>query len=192
MMQKDFPTIGCCGLDCGLCPAYYADGASKCPGCFGPNFSTKRRSCGVITCCAKGHGLEVCALCGDFPCEKFSWRLDSSVDSVLTYKNLRSNIKLIQQEGLEEFLQQQERRITLLDRMLRDFNDGRSRSPFCVAATLLPIDALEQILSGMDGEIASDNFDPSNKKALAKELKRRLNDFAAENGIDLKLRRKST
>jgi hypothetical protein len=25
------PTIGCCGIDCGLCPRYYTDGPSRCP-----------------------------------------------------------------------------------------------------------------------------------------------------------------
>jgi hypothetical protein len=33
---KKYPTIGVCGLDCGLCPRYYTIGPSRCPGCAGP------------------------------------------------------------------------------------------------------------------------------------------------------------
>src|SRR4030043_2461389 len=68
---KEYPTIGVCGLDCGLCPRYYTQGTSRCPGCGGPDFFNKHPSCSFITCCVKKKNLEVCAECSDFPCSKF-------------------------------------------------------------------------------------------------------------------------
>jgi hypothetical protein len=68
---KKYPTIAVCGLDCGLCPRYYTEGPSRCPGCAGPGFFDKHPSCSFITCCVKKKGLEVCAECADFPCAKF-------------------------------------------------------------------------------------------------------------------------
>ena len=67
---KDFPTIACCGLDCGLCPVYYTKGPSKCPGCCGLDFFNKHPSCSIITCCVKEHKFETCAECDEFPCSK--------------------------------------------------------------------------------------------------------------------------
>jgi len=32
---KIYNTIGCCGIDCGLCPRFYTKGDSVCPGCGG-------------------------------------------------------------------------------------------------------------------------------------------------------------
>ena len=68
---KTYPTIGCCGLDCGLCPRFYTVGHSRCPGCAGPDFFNKHPSCSFITCCVKKKNLEVCAECSEFPCPKF-------------------------------------------------------------------------------------------------------------------------
>ena len=53
-LEKKYPTIGCCGIDCGLCPRYYTEGKSRCPGCFGPQFmDIMGQSCSFITCCVK-------------------------------------------------------------------------------------------------------------------------------------------
>jgi len=35
---KKNETIGCCGIDCGLCPRFHTKGDSVCPGCGGENF----------------------------------------------------------------------------------------------------------------------------------------------------------
>lgn len=40
-MTKKIYTLGCCGLDCGLCPRFYTEGSSRCPGCCGENFEKK-------------------------------------------------------------------------------------------------------------------------------------------------------
>jgi hypothetical protein len=70
-LTKKYPTIGVCGLDCGLCPRYYTVGSSRCPGCGGPDFLNKHPSCSFITCCVKKKNHEVCAECSEFQCSKF-------------------------------------------------------------------------------------------------------------------------
>lgn len=68
---KKYETIGCCGIDCGLCPRFHTKGESGCPGCGGLNFKDKHPSCGFLTCCVIKNELEVCSDCNDYPCKRF-------------------------------------------------------------------------------------------------------------------------
>ena len=187
---KNYPTISCCGLDCGLCPRYYIEGSSKCPGCCGPNFFNKHPTCSFITCCVKKKKLEVCAQCNEFPCSKLEKNFTSKYDSFLTYKNVQSNLMFIQKNGIEAFIKQQKKRINLLETMLKDFNDGRSKSFFCIAATLLPITDLEKSLNQTEEKITTDKVKLDDIKTKSKILKGFLNSFTAKKGIELKLRKK--
>jgi len=190
---KKYPILGCCGLDCGLCPRYYTVGSSRCPGCAGPDFFGKHPSCGHITCCVKKKRREVCAQCDEFPCSKFAFWLDKLTleDSFLTHQKIKSNLYFIKEQGLERFLEQQNKRIKLLERMLRDFDDGRSRSFYCIATALLPVTELEALLGEAERKIKMDGVKSDDTKSKAKILKELLNGFAAKGGVELKLRRKS-
>ena len=109
---KKYPTVACCGLDCGLCPMYYTKGPSKCPGCCGPDFINKHPSCSIITCCVKKSKFETCAECSEFPCSKINkW---DKYDSFISHKVSLSNLEIIKDKGIEQFLTQQKRRIELL------------------------------------------------------------------------------
>ena len=170
-LVRSHPTLGCCGLDCGLCPRYHTAGSSKCPGCCGPNFFNKHPSCSFITCCVKKKNIEVCAQCDEFPCSKLEKNLKPKRDSFLTYKNVKSNLLLIQKNGIEPFLEQQQQRINLLEIMLKDFNDGRSKSYFCIATTLLPIEDLEKSLENTKQKIEIDLILDDDYKNKSKILK---------------------
>ena len=189
---KMYPTIGCCGLDCGLCPRYYTVGSSKCPGCCGPDFFNKHPSCSYITCCVKKKNLEVCAQCDEFPCSKFeSWLVGGGeYDSFLTHKKAHPNLIFMGEHGLEKFIEQQRKRIRLLERMLTNFDDGRSKSFYCIAATLLPITDLETSLNEAEQKIKADKIRLDDFKTKSKILKEILNNFAVKEGIELKLRKK--
>ena len=189
---KAHPTLGCCGLDCGLCPRYYTVGSSRCPGCAGPDFFNKHPSCSYITCCVKKKGFEVCAQCDEFPCSKFASWLDKwrQEDSFLTHRKIKPNLDFIREHGLEKFLEQQRKRMGLLEKMLESFDDGRSRSSYCIAATLLPVEAVETSLSEAERRIRADKVKADDGKARARILKGFLEDFAAEVGAELKLRKK--
>jgi len=189
---KNYPTIGCCGLDCGLCSRYYTVGSSRCPGCCGPDFFNKHPSCSYITCCVKIRKLEVCARCEEFPCAKFaSWLTDGEeYDSFLTYKRAHRNLVFIRNHGVEKFIEQQDKRIKLLETIIKDFDDGRSKSFYCIAATLLPLKDIEAALNETEQKIKAEKAGLDGLKNRSQILKRFLNDFAAQEGIELKLRKK--
>lgn len=189
---KTYLTIGCCGLDCGLCPRYYTVSGSKCPGCCGPDFFNKHPSCSYITCCVKKRNLEVCAQCDEFPCSKFkSWLVSGGeYDSFITHKKANDNLRFIRKHGIERFIEQQRTRIKLLETMLKDLDDGRSRSFYCIAATLLPIIDLEKSLKEAKHKIEANKIMSNDIKTKSKILKEFLNNFAAKEGIELKLRKK--
>jgi len=176
---RKYPTIGVCGLDCGLCPRYYTQGASRCPGCGGPDFFSKHPSCSFITCCVKKKQLEVCAECADFPCSKFKtdeeYQQLKESSSYPSYKVVMLNLDFIKEHGISEFIDQQKKRIRLLERMINDFDDGRSRSFFCRAACLRDLTGLESALSEAIQKIKTDKIKKDNKKVKAKILKEILN-----------------
>ena len=145
MALKNHPTIGCCGIDCGLCPRYYTDGSSCCPGCGGERFDQKRPSCGIITCCVKKKGLEVCGECGDYPCDRFD-KFTGCGDSFVSHQKMLPNHEIIKEKGLNAFLEQQAKRIVFLETALREHNDGRSKNFYCIAAALLSLDGLNHAL----------------------------------------------
>jgi hypothetical protein len=185
---KAFPTIGCCGIDCGLCPRYHTAGSSRCPGCAGPDFFEKHPSCGHITCCVKKRELEVCSQCDEFPCSKFeSW---ADGDSFVTHKRTLFNLDSIRREGLEGFVEQQGKRIGLLKTMLEEFDDGRSKSYYCIATALLPVTVLEESMRRAQERIKPDKAKSGDVKARAGILKGFLDDCAAKTGVELKLRHK--
>lgn len=185
---KKYPTIACCGLDCGLCPVYYTKGPSRCPGCCGPDFFNKHPSCSIITCCVKKHSFETCAECAEFPCSKINkW---DKRDSFISHRVSLLNLRLIKEEGIENFKTQQKKRVEILEDILENFNEGRSKSFFCIATALLPIEALEQALMKSNEQIKNEGIDLKDLKAKSKILKAFLNQYADKGEIELKLRRK--
>lgn len=165
--------IGCCGIDCVLCPRYYTEGSSRCPGCAGLDFHLKHPTCTFVTCCHKQRGLEVCAECPDFPCARFA-RETSDRDSFVTHRRVLPNQYAIQSGGLAKFLEQQQRRRAFLETALTRFNDGRSKNLYCLAAALLTPASLEDTLA---------------KATDSANLKELLRKYAEEQGEELKLRK---
>ncbi|MGA1978253.1 MAG: DUF3795 domain-containing protein [Bacteroidales bacterium] len=186
---KKYPTIGVCGLDCGLCPRYYTAGPSRCPGCGGPDFLKKHPSCSFITCCVNKKNLEVCAECPDFPCSKFKsdeeYLHSKESSSYPPGRKIMPNLKFIKEHGIEKFTEDQKKRIKLLETMIKDFDEGRSRSFFCKATALLDLTSLEDSLDKAIKIIKSKNIKPDDVKLKAKSLKEILNEVAFNNGVEL-------
>jgi hypothetical protein len=172
---KMYPTIGVCGLDCGLCPRYYTVGSSRCPGCCGPEFLSKHPSCSFITCCVKKRNLEVCAECSEFPCSKFrsaeEYQQAKESSSYPSYKKVLQNLDFIKEYGIEKFVGQQGKRIELLETMLANFDDGRSKNFYCKSAALLGLTTLENSLNRAIQKIKTGNIKPDDTKSKAKILK---------------------
>ena len=186
---KIYPTIGVCGLDCGLCARYYTGGTSRCPGCTGPDFSNKHPSCSFITCCVKKKNLEVCAECSEFPCSKFKseeeYQQLKQSSSYPPYKKIISNLNFIKEYGIKKFIKQQKKRIKLLETMIENYDDGRSRSFYCKAAALLDLTILKNSLDKVTQKIKTDNIKPNDTKTKAKILKSILNEIALKKGAEL-------
>jgi len=182
---KHFPTLGACGLDCGLCPRYYTAGKSRCPGCAGPGFAAKHPSCSFITCCVKKKGLEVCGQCPEFPCPKFNSAEEYRATESSSYPPARKilpNLHFIRRCGVAHFVRQQRRRIKLLESMLSGFDDGRTRSFYCRAAALLDSRVLEGALRAARREVGFSSLDVRAKANLLRAL---LNERADREGIEL-------
>jgi len=188
--HKKLPAIGCCGIDCGLCPRYYTEGRSKCPGCYGPNFiEVMGQACSFITCCVKKRGFENCGECNDFPCTKFNnkWFGKDAYDSFVTHRKAISNLHLIKEQGMELFLKQQKKRIRLLEEMLNRYNEGRSKSFYCLSTALLSIEGIEQALDSANKKIRISGIKENDYKSKAKILKEALQEVAGQENIKLKL-----
>lgn len=188
-MLKKYPALGCCGLDCGLCPRYYTAGPSRCPGCCGEDFFNLHPSCSFITCCAKKRNLEVCAECEEYPCAKFD-KATEGPDFMTTSKRIMRNHQYIKEEGLGRFIEQQEKRMSLLRTMLEHYDEGRSKTFYCLAATLLSLAGLEEGLKQAEEEIKSKSINDEDRKNKARVLKNILNEAAEEENEELKMRKK--
>lgn len=172
---KKHPTVGVCGLDCGFCPRYYTQGPSRCPGCAGPDFFSKHPSCAFITCCVKKKGLEVCGECSDFPCARFKTEAEyqqaKESSSYPSYKVVMRNLDAIREDGLAQFMTQQQKRIRLLERMISDFDDGRSKSLFCRAACLHDLASLESALNEAMRRVKAEDIRRDDVKTKARILR---------------------
>lgn len=182
--MKTYSTIGCCGIDCGLCPRFNSNGASACPGCCGKDFRDKHPSCGFVTCCVGKRGLETCADCSEFTCKRFD-REGSGLDSFVTHRSVFPNLESIKFNGIDQFILQQRIRITVLETFLKGFDDGRSKSFYCLACALLPIEELNECRKFID------QIDESiNVKEKSKMLRTYIQKIADALKIELKLNNK--
>lgn len=185
---KKYPIVGACGLNCGLCPRYYTDGPSRCPGCCGPDFWQKHPACGFITCCVKQKKLETCAQCADWvECKKVARLLESAKyhDSVISYKPLEANYAAIKRYGIEEFGRLEEEKMGFLRHLIANYNDGRSKSFYCTSCQLIPLDKLKEALADAETKMDEDT-DIKERAGLARAA---IGEIADSLGIDLKLRK---
>jgi hypothetical protein len=147
-MQIKYIEVGVCGLSCRLCPMYNTDTVSKCLGCK----STARMTvgCPFITCAIKKKQIEFCWDCTENKtCEKWNIHREAGKkgDSFKCYQKLEEDILFIKSSGIKEFEKIQKKREDLLKEMLKNFNEGRSKSYYCIAATVLGIEELEDSLN---------------------------------------------
>jgi len=181
---KEYYTIGCCGIDCGLCPRFHTAGDSVCPGCGGPRFRDKHPSCGFLTCCTLRRGYEVCSECGDYPCGRFDPQR-MVYESFVTNRKMLPNLEYISNNGIKPFLEQQNARMSTLKYLLGCFDDGRSKSYFCLACTLLPPENLNMVSREFE---SLESLDIKEKNRMVRD---RLRVLAEAAGIELKLRKKA-
>jgi len=185
MPTKRYPTIGCCGIDCGLCPRFHTEGKSKCPGCAGKDFRDKHPSCSILTCCVITKRRETCGDCEEFICKRIlNW--DSS-DSFVTHRNCIYNLKSIREKGLDSFIEQQEDRMQLLKTLLEEYDDGRSKSFYCLSAALLPIGELSSAMERVGKVVQPEN----DRKHVGKLMREAFAGIATKSSVELSYRKKT-
>ncbi len=90
----------------------------------------------------------------------------------------------IKEHGIEKFVGQQKKRIKLLETMIKNFDDGRSRSFYCKATALLDLTSLKNSLDKATKRIKTENIISDDIKIKSKILKEILEEIL--NGVSLK------
>ena len=179
MARKNYPTIGCCGIDCGLCPRFYTAGDSRCPGCGGEGFDAVHPPCAVNKCCVDKHGLEICGQCAEYPCRRYEDTEKIERDSFVTHKRIFQNHDRVRTGGIDAFKAEQNLRIAVLQDMLMNADDGRSKGFYCLAAALLPPEWVKSLIAACVKE--------EDRKKKAKALRAALLECAEAEGVELSL-----
>ncbi|HZK31095.1 MAG TPA: hypothetical protein VFC43_07695 [Methanoregula sp.] len=143
--------------------------------------------CPFITCALKKKGIEFCWNCEENEtCVKWARHRESSkkVDSFTCYQKLKDDIGFIQKHGVSEFEKTQKNKEHLLKEMLQGFNEGRSKSYYCIAATVMDIGELEEALD--KARKNSDGLAIQEKSGVLHSL---LDEIARQRNYYLKLRK---
>ena len=90
--------------------------------------------------------------------------------------------------GIADYNAEQLEKIHILKILLSDYNDGRRKTLFCVAVNLLELQDLNYIMKQIAENPQLDTLDVKEKAAYAALL---LQDMAAQQNIELKLRKKT-
>ena len=168
-----------CGLNCGLCPRYHTDGDSRCPGCAGEGFSDVHPPCGVLSC-AQRKGVDYCFECDEYPCPKYDG-VDGS-DSFITHLNQFKDLDKAKTIGMPAYKAELDEKVRILETLLRDYNDGRRKSFFCLAVNLIELKDLRALMAQLPDPLDSIKVKAKIAADLFKEL-------AEKRGITLTLRK---
>jgi len=179
---RKYPLFSACGLNCGLCPRYYTDGPSRCPGCGGEGFLETHCTCSILPCCERKN-IEYCFDCDEFPCKKYDGA-DSS-DSFITHKNQFKDLEKAKQMGIEAYMKEQKEKISILEELLKHYNDGRRKSFFCIVVNLLELEDVKAVMKQVKNEITQG----MSLKEKATATVRLFEEKALQKGISTKLRK---
>lgn len=179
--ERTNPRFALCGLNCCLCPRYTTEGASRCPGCGGPGFSDIHPTCAVLTCNKKRDDVEFCFRCGSYPCRKYLEQ--GAYDSFISYRRVQHNLDEAAAD-LAAYEAELARREEALGKLLRDYNDGRSKNLYCIVANDAPLDELETLIDS--ARSLSGDLDLKEK---ARRVRSEIQALERRLGFEFKLRR---
>ena len=181
--SREYPLFSLCGLNCGLCPRYQTEGVSKCPGCGGADFYQKHPSCAVINCTLKHDQVEFCFQCSSYPCEKY--RNQSDKDSFITYRNVLVDFGKAKKEGQQPYKLELNEKVEILEYLIQNYNDGRRKNFYCIAANLLSLADLKEVFQEIQNTISPLEID---LKSKIEKIVTLLEKKAERESIVLKLR----
>ena len=96
------------------------------------------------------------------------------------------NLDFIKDNDIEQFIEIQKIRMIILNDLLSNYDDGRSKSLYCISCVLLPIEKLQEV-----HEFAQKMDSDKKLKERAKVLKDFLTTIAHSLHIELKLHQKN-
>jgi hypothetical protein len=136
----------------------------------------------------KQRELDTCGECNEFEfCPRVIKLLQQAkhADSLLSYLTVEANFKYVRRNGIKKWDAQQQEKIAFLKTLLENYNDGRSKSFFCLSAQLIPLNKLKAALAAAQEKITPEMA----LKEKAKIVKGEFNGAAEKCGIELKLRK---
>lgn len=166
-----------CGLNCGLC-SMHLDG--YCPGCGG---GEGNQSCKIAKCSLQHEALEYCSRCREFPCERYE-DVDE-FDSFISHRNRMKDFERFARIGTDAYQAEQKEKVEILKFLLKNYNDGRKKTFFCLAVNLLELSDLKALLRQLESEEKVENL----KERTADAVKL-FQAIAEQRQITLKLRKK--
>ncbi len=143
--------------------------------------------CPFITCAVKRKDLEFCWDCDESDtCVKWKKHRDVARerDTFTCYASLNDNINAVSKEGLDAFIADQKQRVEILGEMLAHFNEGRSKTYYCIAATRLDPAELTDAISK-----ARESSEGQDVRQRSKVLHTLLDRIASRHSIKLALRK---
>lgn len=145
--------------------------SGHCSGCgFG------NQSCPIARCSLEHGKVQYCFECPEYPCERYDGI--EAFDSFVTHRNQKADLEKARRD-IEAYTAEQVEKRQILERLMREYNDGRKKTLFCLAVNLLPIGDL--MAAFVDGDMDLPIED------RARLMERRLKE---KSGVELKLRKK--
>lgn len=151
-----------------------------CPGCGMGN-----RSCKLARCSLSHGEVEYCFQCGDYLCEEYE-QIDD-YDSFISHRNQKADLEKAKRIGMEAYNREQEEKGKILHMLLKNYNDGRRKTFYCIAVNLLELDDIYGILEQIRKSTALNTMEMKEKCAYVVKL---FQSVAEQRNISLKLRKK--
>ncbi len=123
--------------------------------------------------------------CGEYPCEKYNDI--EAYDSFITHRNQLKDMEKAKRIGMKQYNLELEEKAEILQHLLADYNDGRRKSFFCIAANLLELQELKDVMKQISNKASSDSLSIKEKAAIAAGL---FQSTAKQRSIVLKLNKK--
>ncbi len=136
-----------CGLNCGLC-GYRLQG--NCNGCFKDSFCAV--SCPRVPCSIEHGNLQYCFECHEYPCRHYDGF--DSYDTLVLHRNQRKDMLKAKEIGIDAYLAEQRLKVGLLERLLKNYDDGQNLVFFCSAVNMFTVEDIRLILDRADTDTA--------------------------------------
>jgi hypothetical protein len=178
--QRENLMFSLCGLNCALCTMKIDN---YCPGCGG---GAGNQSCAIALCSLEHDGLDYCFKCSEYPCDKYIGI--EEFDSFITHRHQLKDMEKVKNIGSGSYNTELSEKATILLYLLKNYNDGRRKTLFCLAINLLELTDIRVVIQEIDSKV-SPNMTIKDKAIIAAK---QFEDVALKKGVILKLNKKSS